>query len=331
MHKPKLLDQVRNQIRLYQYSYDTERTYTHWIKRFIVFHGLQHPKDMGKAEIEAFLTHLAVNRGVSPSTQNLALSAILFMYQKVLEIELPWLDDVVRAKPRRRVPVVLSTQEVQQLFQHCRPSQLLPVQMLYGCGLRLMECLRLRVGDLDFSRRTVRVHAGKGGKDRVTVLPDNLVKSLSLQVELVGTQHQQDLELGFGEAKLPHALRRKLGKSSKRFYWQFLFPSQNISSDPQDPARHYRWHVHRSAVRKAVTAAAAQAGINKRVTCHTLRHSFATHLLESGTDIRTIQQLLGHKDVRTTMIYTHVVERGAFGVRSPLDNASVALPDQSSN
>jgi integron integrase len=300
---------------------DTERAYVHWIKRFIVFHGMRHPGEMGKAEIEAFLTHLAVNRGVSPSTQNLALAAILFLYQKVLEAELPWLDDVVRAKPRRRVPVVLSTREVQQMFQHCRPSQLLPVKMLYGCGLRLMECLRLRVGDLDFSRRTVRVHAGKGGKDRVTVLPDSLAEPLRLQVEMVGAQHQQDLQLGYGEAKLPHALRRKLGKSSRRFYWQFLFPSQNISADPRDPARHYRWHVHRSAVRKAVTDAARQARINKRVTCHTLRHSFATHLLESGTDIRTIQQLLGHKDVKTTMIYTHVVERGALGAVSPLDQA----------
>lgn len=319
MHKPKFLEQVRNQLRLHQYSYDTERTYIHWIKRFILFHKMQHPKNMGKTEVEAFLTHLAVNRGVSPSTQNLALSAILFMYQKVLEIELPWLDDVVRAKPKQRLPVVLSTQEVRHLFEHCRPTQVLPVQMLYGCGLRLMECLRLRVGDLDFSRRTVRVHAGKGGKDRITVLPDNLVELLHLQVDLVGTQHQQDLELGYGAAKLPHALRRKLGRSSQRFYWQFLFPSQNISSDPRDPTRHYRWHVHRSAVRKAVTDAARQAGINKRVTCHTLRHSFATHLLESGTDIRTIQQLLGHKNVKTTMIYTHVIERGAMGAVSPLD------------
>lgn len=319
MHKPKLLEQVRNQLRLHQYSYDTERTYIHWIKRFIIFHGMQHPRKMGKNEVEAFLTHLAVNRGVSPSTQNLALAAILFVYQKVLEIELPWLDDVVRAKPRQRVPVVLSIQEVQSLFQHCRPSQLLPVQMLYGCGLRLMECLRLRVGDLDFSRSTVRVHAGKGGKDRVTVLPDSLANPLRLQIELVGAQHQQDLELGYGEAKLPTPLRRKLGKSSTRLYWQFLFPSHNISTDPRDPARHYRWHVHRSAVRKAVTAAASQAKINKRVTCHTLRHSFATHLLESGTDIRTIQQLLGHKNVKTTMIYTHVIERGALGAVSPLD------------
>lgn len=320
MQKPRLLEQVRNQLRLHQYSFDTERTYIHWIKRYVLFHKKRHPKGMGKIEVQAFLTHLAVNRGVSPSTQNLALAAILFMYQKVLEIELPWLDDVVRAKPKQRVPVVLSTQEVQRLFQHCRPSQLLPVQMLYGCGLRLMECLRLRVGDLDFSRHTVRVHAGKGGKDRVTVLPDNLVDLLRLQINLVETQHQQDLVLGYGESKLPYSLRRKLGKSSKRFYWQFLFPSQNISADPREPTRHYRWHVHRSAVRKAVTAAASQAKINKRVTCHTLRHSFATHLLESGTDIRTIQQLLGHKDVKTTMIYTHVTKRGALGAVSPLDN-----------
>ena len=304
---------------LLQYSPDTERAYIYWVRRFILFHKKKHPKEMGKKEVEEYLTHLAVNHAVSPSTQNLALAAILFLYQNILETELPWLDDVVRAKPQRRVPVVLSTNEVQKLFKHCRPSQLLIVQMLYGSGLRLMEGLRLRVGDIDFSRHTVRVHAGKGGKDRVSVLADNLIEPLNLQIAYVRKLHSQDSERGLGEAKLPFALRRKLGTSSKRLYWQFLFPSNNVSSDPREPDRLYRWHVHRSSVRKAVTAACRTTEINKRVTCHTLRHSFATHLLESGTDIRTIQQLLGHKDVRTTMIYTHVVERGALGAISPLD------------
>ena len=229
------------------------------------------------------------------------------------------MDDVVRAKPKRRVPVVLSTNKVQRLFEHCRSSQLLIVQMLYGSGLRLMEALRLRVGDIDFTRRTVRIHAGKGGIDRVTVLSDHLVDSLKLQISYVRTLHSKDLEQGFGDAKLPVALWRKLGKSAKQLYWQYLFPSGNISADPREPDRLYRWHVHRSTVRKAVRDAARAAEINKRVTCHTLRHSFATHLLESGTDIRTIQQLLGHKDVRTTMIYTHVIERRAMGAVSPLD------------
>ena len=319
MTRPKLLDQMRHSIRLRQYSHDTERAYLHWVKRFILFHDKKHPQTMGKKEVEAFLSHLAVNRGVSPSTQNLALSSVLFLYQQVLELELPWLDDVVRAKQRRRVPVVLSRDEVQRLFVHCRPTQLLPVQMLYGAGLRLMECLRLRIGDIDFSRHTVRIHAGKGGKDRVTLLPESLTDALNLHLAHVRLLHQQDLANGFGEAKLPHTLHRKFDKSSQRFYWQFLFPSTRMSSDPRQPNHQYRWHVHRSAVRKAVTAAGHAAKINKRITCHTLRHSFATHLLESGTDIRTIQQLLGHKDVKTTMIYTHVIERGALGAISPLD------------
>lgn len=319
MSQSKLLDRVRHTIRLHQYSLDTERAYIHWIRRFILFHNKQHPMDMGKPEVEAFLTHLAVNRAVSPSTQNLALAAILFLYQKVLETELPWLDDVIRAKPQRRIPVVLSKEEVRRLFEQCRPTQLLIAQMLYGSGLRLMEGLRLRVGDIDFCRRTVRVHAGKGGKDRVTVLADHLIDSLQLQIAYVRRLHETDVDRGLGQAKLPTATKRKLGESSKRLYWQYLFPSGNLSEDPRDPGISCRWHVHRSTVRKAITAAARAAEIRKRVTCHTLRHSFATHMLESGTDIRTIQQLLGHKDVRTTMIYTHVIERGALVAISPFD------------
>lgn len=317
--KPRLLDQMRNTIRLHQYSIATERVYLHWVRRFILFHGKQHPNTMGKKEVEGFLTYLAVNRQVAASTQNVALAAILFLYSKVLEIELPWMDDVVRAKTKRRVPVVLNAFEVDALLKNCRSSQVLPVSILYGAGLRLAECTRLRIGDLDFSRHTIRIHSGKGGKDRVTILPEKLESSLMSQVALVRRVHEQDLVNGFGSAGLPVSLIRKLGKSSKRFYWQYLFPGSSITTDPRDARFSQRWHIHSSSVRKAVTDASKRAGINKRVTCHTLRHSFATHLLESGTDIRTIQQLLGHNDLRTTMIYTHVVERGALGARSPLD------------
>ena len=310
---------MREAIRVRQYSLATERNYVQWVRRFILFHGKRHPADMGKEEVEAFLTHLAVRRGVSPSTQNQALQALLFLYRNVLDVDLPWLEDVVRAKPRRRVPVVLSVAEAQALLAHCRGEASLALALMYGSGLRVMECLRLRIGDLDSNRRTIRVHAGKGGKDRVTVLPDRLVDPLTAQVAWVRTLHQRDLALGLGEARLPRSLRRKFGKSSRRFHWQYLFPSRNISADPREPGRHCRWHIHRATVRRALASAALKAGIQKRVTCHTLRHSFATHLLESGTDIRTIQQLLGHKDLRTTMIYTHVVSRGALGARSPLD------------
>ena len=319
MSEPRLLDRVRYAIRVRQYSLATEKTYLGWIRRFILFHGKRHPADMAKAEIEAFLSHLAVKRQVSPSTQNQALQALLFMYRFVLEIELPWLDDVVRAKPKRRVPVVLSRNEARLLLENVPVAQRLIASLMYGAGLRVTECLRLRVGDLDFSRHTIRIHSGKGGKDRITILPDNLAEALQEQIAGVKAFHEHDIASGGGFAKLPTALRRKLGKSSRRFFWQFLFPSNQVSEDPREAGAFYRWHVHASTVRKAIGRAAAKTGINKRVTCHTLRHSFATHLLESGTDIRTIQQLLGHNDLKTTMIYTHVVERGAFGARSPLD------------
>lgn len=317
--KPKLLDQVHEVLRLHQYSIATERNYLHWIKRFILFHGKRHPANMGKQEVEAFLTHLAARRKVSASTQNVALAALLFLYAKVLAVELPWLDDVVRAKPKVRVPVVLSRTEVQLLLQHCDANYFLLASLMYGAGLRLMECVRLRLGDLDFARHTVRVHAGKGGKDRVTVFPDVLSERMQAQLSWVRKTHDIDLANGFGEAVLPLALQRKLGNSSRQLYWQFVFPSQGLSEDPRQPGKLFRHHVHASSVQKAVTQAARRAKLLKRVTCHTLRHSFATHLLESGTDIRTIQSLLGHSNVNTTMIYTHVVNRGALGARSPLD------------
>lgn len=310
---------MREVLRLHHYSLATEKAYLSWARRFVSFHEMRHPNTMGKEDVESFLTHLAVDRKVSPSTQNLALSSILFLYQKVLETDLPWLENVVRAKPKRRVPVVLSVTEVNRLLDRCRPGQQLPASLLYGSGLRLMECLRLRVGDMDFARRTIRVYAGKGGKDRITVFPDRLERIMRAHIALVRRIHEQDLAAGRGIAKLPEGLQRKLGSSSKRFHWQFLFPSNRLSEDPRAPGEFYRWHQHETAVRKAIRDAAMAAGINKRVTCHTLRHSFATHLLEAGTDIRTIQQLLGHRNLNTTMIYTHVVNRGALGAISPLD------------
>ena len=319
MPKPRLLDRVRESIRVRQYSMSTEKSYVAWIRRYILFHKKRHPSEMEKAEIEAFLTHLAVNRCVSPSTQNQALQALLFLYRIVLNTELPWLDDVVRAKPKKRIPVVLNRDEILSLLGNIPPAQYLPASLMYGSGLRVSECLRLRMGDLDFPRRTIRVHDGKGGKDRVTVLPDHLIDALKAQIACVKIEHARDLVLGLGCSQLPIALHRKIGKSSHRFYWQYIFPSKQLSEDPRMPGAKFRWHVHPATIRKAIVVASKKSGVTKRVTCHTLRHSFATHLLEAGTDIRTIQQLLGHNDLKTTMIYTHVVERGALGVLSPLD------------
>ncbi|MEJ8568391.1 integron integrase [Elongatibacter sediminis] len=319
MAGPRLMDRVREVMRVRHYSLDTERCYLEWIRRFILFHGKRHPAEMGKVEVEAFLTHLAVNRGVAPSTQNQALHAVLFLYAQVLGVDLPWLDEVVRAKSRRRLPVVLSVGETRDLLQRVSPRQWLAVGLLYGAGLRVTECLRLRVHDLDFSRHTIRVLAGKGGKDRFTPMPQASLEPLRQQLRVVRGWHEQDLDRGLGWAKLPRSLQRKFGAATRELHWQYLFPSHHLSADPRSPDRQYRWHVHPSTLRKAIARAAREANISKRVTCHTLRHSFATHLLESGTDIRTIQALLGHKDVRTTMIYTHVIQRGALGALSPLD------------
>jgi len=315
----RLLDQVRHRLRLKHYSLSTERVYVYWIRRFILFNDKRHPKNLRRPEIEAFLTDLAVRSNVSPSTQNQALSALLFLYRHVLELDFPELEDVVRAKRKQRVPVVLSKTEARDLINRVRASMVLPVSLLYGSGLRLTECVRLRVGDLDFQRRTLLLHEAKGGKDRVTVIPDSLIEALKIQLERVRGLHEQDLANGHGVAWLPHALNRKFSGAAADFHWQYIFPSAHLSQDPRQPAILRRHHVMPQSVQRAVRQAARQAGIRKRVTCHTLRHSFATHLLEDGTDIRTIQQLLGHKNVSTTMIYTHVVNRGAQGARSPLD------------
>jgi len=315
----KLLDEVRNTLRVHHYAMKTEKAYVQWIKRFILFHQKRHPTELGKQEVEQFLTWLAVDRKVAPSTQNQAMQAILFLYRKVLNMELAWLDDVVRAKRQRRIPTVLSRHEVTSVLALLKGQYQLIGKLLYGSGLRLMECLRLRVIALDLDRQSITVYAGKGGKDRVTVLPESLLLEIRNQVHRVRLLHQHDLKMGYAGASMPPALSRKYPRARYEFVWQYLFPSNRLAYDPRSPGQKCRHHVLDSTMQKAMKKAVQLADINKRASCHTLRHSFATHLLESGMDIRTIQDLLGHKDVSTTMIYTHVVHRGALGARSPLD------------
>jgi integron integrase len=314
----KLLDRLRASVRARHYSHRTEEAYVHWARRFILFHGKKHPADMGKRQVEAFLTHLAVDRNVSASTQNLALSAILFLYRQVLEIELPWLDEVVRAKKPARMPVVLDRDEVRMIMAQLPPPQDLVVKLLYGSGLRLTEALRLRIKDVDLRRRELIVRDGKGSKDRVTVLADACREGLEQQIEQSLELLALDRKLNRGGAILPQALDRKYPNARFEPGWQFVFPSRRVSMDPRS-RRVGRHHLFESTVQKAVKRAARHCRLRKPVTCHTFRHSFATHLLESGADIRTVQQLLGHSDVRTTMIYTHVINRGAMGARSPMD------------
>ena len=315
---PRLMTRVRNELRVRHYSYRTEKTYIGWIRRFIIFHGKRHPRGLGKQDVEAFLTHLAVERNVAPATQNQALNAILFLYSSVLGVELDWLDDTVRAKPKQRLPTVLSKPEVVRLLAQLEGQHALMVRLLYGAGLRLMECVRLRVKDLDFDYRTITVRDGKGGKDRVTVLPDSLIRPLQEQLLRVRTLHQQDLEQDHGEVYLPYALATKFPDAGREFRWQYVFPASRLSRDPRGGVTR-RHHVNAQALQRAVKRAVRAAGIDKRASCHTLRHSFATHMLERGSDIRTVQELLGHKNVRTTQIYTHVLKRGGRGVISPLD------------
>ncbi|WP_376693994.1 integron integrase [Wenzhouxiangella sp. EGI_FJ10409] len=314
----KLLDQLRESIRARHYSYRTEESYVHWVRRFILFHGKKHPADMGKRELEAFLTYLAVDRNVAASTQNLALSAVLFLYRDVLKIELPWLDDVVRAKKPARMPVVLERDEVRMIMARLPVPQDLVVKLLYGSGLRLTEALRLRIKDVDLKRRELVIRDGKGAKDRVTVLADACRDGLQLQIDQSLELLALDRKLGRGGVVLPHALDRKYPNARFEPAWQFVFPSRRLAMDPRS-GQVGRHHLFGTTVQKAVKRAARDCGIRKPVTCHAFRHSFATHLLESGADIRTVQQLLGHSDVRTTMIYTHVINRGAMGARSPMD------------
>ncbi|MCU7933196.1 MAG: integron integrase [Candidatus Thiodiazotropha sp. (ex Codakia rugifera)] len=316
--KPRLLDQVRDRCRVKHYSIPTEKRYVDWIRRFILFHNKRHPSDMAGSEVEAFLTHLAVVGKVAPSTQNQALAAILFLYRDVLGIELPWLDGVTRAKKQPRLPVVMTHEEVLQVLAQLDGVHHLVASLLYGGGLRLMEAIRLRVKDVDFDRLEVTVRSGKGGKDRRTMLPRMLVEPLRAQFERVRVFHAQDIQNGLAPVYLPYALERKYLNAGHELAWQYLFPSSKPAIDPRSGVKR-RHHLNEKGFQRAIKAAVRRAMINKPASSHTMRHSFATRLIEKGYDIRTVQELLGHKDVRTTQIYTHVLNRGGSGVISPLD------------
>ncbi len=320
---PRLLEQVRARIRFKNYSIRTEQAYVDWIRRFIRHFGKQHPKDMGADEVQVFLTHLAVAGRVAASTQNQAKSALLFLYKEVLAVELPWLDKVESAKTPKRLPVVLTRDEVMAMLSHLEGSHGLIAKLLYGTGLRIMEGLRLRIKDVEFERGEILVRDGKGAKDRVTMLPGSLVPALREHLERVRELHKQDLASGHGEVHLPYALDRKYPAAGREWMWQYVFPSASLSVDPRSGVVR-RHHVQDQSVQRAIRQAVRNARIDKPATPHTLRHSFATHLLESGYDIRTVQELLGHSDVSTTMIYTHVLNRGGRGVASPLDRLSIA-------
>lgn len=314
----KLLDQVRDVIRLKHYSYRTEQSYVYWIRRYILFHNKQHPKEMGTTEIEAFLTHLAVEQKVAASTQNQALSALLFLYQSVLNLPLDGEIDAMRAKRSKYLPTVLSKTEVRAVLQETSGVFQLLLKLLYGSGLRLNEGLRLRIKDLDFAHRQIVVRDVKGNESRVTMLPESLIEPLQQHLKKTKQLHQNDLDQGYGSVYLPFALERKYPNADRTWIWQFVFPAFGRSRDPRSGIVR-RHHLHETGVQRALKQAVLTARIEKRVSVHTLRHSFATHLLEDGYDIRTVQELLGHKDVKTTMIYTHVLNRGGKGVRSPLD------------
>ncbi len=315
----KLLDQVRDALRTKHYSYRTEQTYIEWIKRFILFHGKRHPKDMGAQEVQAYITYLATERNIASSTQNQALSAIAFLYKHVLQKDLALAMDLVRPSRPERVPTVLSHQEAMAVLDKMTGVTQLMAKLLYGSGLRITECLRLRVKDLDFGNHQLIVRDGKGEKDRATILPGSLYKDLQAHLQIVKAIHQRDIKEGFGETFLPYALERKYPNALKEFSWQYVFPASVRSVDPLSK-RTKRHHLDATVLQRAIRQAAQLAGINKPVTPHTFRHSFATHLLQNGYDIRTVQELLGHKDVKTTMIYTHVLQRGGLAVKSPLDS-----------
>jgi integron integrase len=314
----KLLEQVSDSLRLKHYSYRTEETYLTWIKRFILFHGKRHPKEMASPEIEAFITHLAVERNVAVATQNQALSAILFLYKYVLKKEIEMPPSLVRPGRPKRLPTVLSQAEVTKVIAQMHGVSKIMTKLLYGSGLRLMECMRLRVKDIDFENRQIIVRDGKGENDRATILPDSVVAELKLHLENVKAIHEKDLREGYGETNLPYALNVKYPNASREWVWQYIFPASQRSTDPQTGVIR-RHHLDESVLQRAVREAAQRAKINKPVSPHTFRHSFATHLLQNGYDIRTVQELLGHKDVKTTMIYTHVLQRGGLAVKSPLD------------
>ena len=314
----KLLDQVRGEFRARHYSRRTARSYVGWIRRFIFFNGRRHPSELGEAEINRFLTYLAVERNVAPSTQTQALSALLFLYKKVLHVDLPWLDDVVRAKKTKRIPVVLSRDEVRGLLEHLEGTSWLLAALMYGSGFRLLEVLRLRLKDLDFRRQQITVRGGKGFKDRNALLSERLAGALKAHVSSARRLHETDLEQGAGWVEVPYAIERKYPGIGQNLKWQWVFPANRIYTHELSGQRR-RHHRHESSVQRAIKRGVLEAGIQKSATCHTLRHSFATHLLEEGKDIRTVQELLGHRSLETTMIYTHILNRGPLAATSPLD------------
>jgi integron integrase len=316
--RPKLLDRLREAMRARHYSRRTEEAYVMWVKRFCFFHHLRHPAEMAELEINAFLTHLAVKEKVSASTQNQALSALLFIYRHVLAREIGELGDVVRARTSHHIPIVLTREEVKNVLGCLTGDKWLMASLMYGAGLRLMECLCLRVQDIDFARNEILVRSGKGAKDRITMLPESLKTPLQDHLKKVKAIHQLDVASGWGRVQLPTALDRKYPNAPTDWRWQWVFPQENRWTNPEtkEQGRH---HIDESLVQRAVKEAVSMVGLTKRATCHTFRHSFATHLLEAGYDIRTVQELLGHSDVKTTMIYTHVLNRGPAGVRSPVD------------
>jgi len=318
--KPKkLLDQFKDNIRLKQYSYRTEKTYIEWVRAYILFHNKRHPREMGVAEINQFITHLVVDRKASASTQNQAISAILFLYRNTLHIELDQSAlNFIRPKKGKRVPNVLSAQEARAIISNMTGPYKLMAQIMYGSGLRLMECLRLRVKDIDFENHRIIVYDGKGGDDRVTMLPDSVIAPMREHLAQTKAIHKKDLAAGLGSVQMPFALHKKYPTAHKEWIWQFIFPAPVLNTEAETGITR-RHHIHETALQRAIKAAAKTAKIEKRVTPHTFRHSFATHLLQNGYDIRTVQELLGHKDVKTTMIYTHVLQRGGLAVKSPLD------------
>lgn len=315
---PRLFDRIRECLRLKHYSYRTEQQYLHWIRRYILFHDKRHPKDMGVGEVRAFLNDLAVTRNVSASTQNQALAALMFLYKHVLQQELPWLDNIERARRLQRLPLVLSQSQTRAVLAQLDGVYGLIGNLLYGSGLRLMECLRLRVQDLDFEYLQILVRDGKGGKDRTTMMPRMLVEQLKAHLVVVRERHRQALAAGYGGVELPEAAARKYPGAAREWSWQYVFPAATPSVDPRSGIRR-RHHLYEDSVQRQMKKAMLRAGIDRRASCHTLRHCFATHLLERGYDIRTVQELLGHTDVSTTQIYTHVLRKGAGAVSSPAD------------
>jgi len=315
---PKLLDRVRWHLRVKHYSIRTEQAYVDWIRRYILFHGKRHPNEMGERQITQFLTHLAVDKHVAASTQNQAFSALLFLYQQVLERKLDFIDNVQRVTRPSKLPVVFTPSEARSVLAHLKGDYRLMAELLYGSGLRLMECLRLRVKDIDFGYGHITVRDGKGLRDRITVLPEQLRQPLRRHLERTREIHQRDLADGNGRVYLPFALDQKYRKANRSWPWQYVFPAEKLSNDPRSGEKR-RHHTMENNLQKAVKIAIQRSGIRKTGSCHTFRHSFATHLLENGQDIRTVQELLGHKDVSTTMIYTHVLNKPGLAVRSPLD------------